>query len=259
MFTWKKVLISSLFFFVQTATMLSTPFILNALIDLVSDINSSIYAGIGFAFLFFIVNALHSISNHSYYYYTLRFQLNVSISLIQVESALQTFLYKKVLKLSSTSRRDKETGEIVNLMSVDVEQLGNGLSWVSYAFCAFLQVSLSTVFLFYFIGISAIVGIISMVVLLPLAIYFTKKMGSAEHELLGIKDDRVKVINELLLGMRVVKYFTWERKFEKKVENYRQKEYSKLLQVGVQYLLKKRFIIQYSIQSRFSFRLLGPF
>jgi hypothetical protein len=36
-----------------------------------------------------------------------------------------------------------------------------------------------------------------------------KKLKKTEEELLEVKDKRVKVINEMLQGIRIVKYFAW--------------------------------------------------
>ena len=43
-----------------------------------------------------------------------------------------------------------------------------------------------------------------------------------------LKDTRIKIMNEILDGMKVLKLYAWEKSFQEKVENIRKKEVKNL-------------------------------
>jgi ATP-binding cassette, subfamily C (CFTR/MRP), member 10 len=68
---------------------------------------------------------------------------------------------------------------------------------------------------------------------LPISIYCSKKFSDSEEGMMTHKDERVKVVNEMLLGIRVVKFFTWESEFKEKIDGIRSEECRELRNAGI--------------------------
>lgn len=63
-----------------------------------------------------------------------------------------------------------------------------------------------------------------MIALIPINAVISTKMKTVMIEQMKRKDERIKMINELLGGIKVLKLYAWEPCFEDKVEEVRVKE-----------------------------------
>jgi ABC-type multidrug transport system fused ATPase/permease subunit len=65
-----------------------------------------------------------------------------------------------------------------------------------------------------------------MIVMIPLNTWIAKKQAELNRAIMKIKDERSNVMDEVLQGIRIIKYFAWERSFKKKVSEVREREVS---------------------------------
>ena len=93
------------------------PNILGSIIEYVENENGDDYAWkvYYFAGLLFATNMVISICNGQYFN-------KMWVISMKLRTALNSAIYQKALKLSSTARKESTIGEIVNLMSVDVQR-----------------------------------------------------------------------------------------------------------------------------------------
>jgi hypothetical protein len=63
-----------------------------------------------------------------------------------------------------------------------------------------------------------------LVITLPLAAMIGKRFGIFRGQIQAQGDKRLKLTNELLQGIRIVKYYAWEHAFQANIESYRVKE-----------------------------------
>jgi hypothetical protein len=61
------------------------------------------------------------------------------------------------------------------------------------------------------IGWAGVAGAALMLLCLPLQMYMAKEQGVARREMIQHSDERVKKVNEVLQGIRVIKYNSWEK------------------------------------------------
>ncbi|CAB3401241.1 unnamed protein product [Caenorhabditis bovis] len=83
------------------------------------------------------------------------------------------------------------------------------------------------------LGEAAIAGIIIMLLFIPLNYFTSKFIKSSQTSRMKVKDERTKLSNELLNGIKVVKLYAWEEKFEKKINELRLKEVRMLRNVCI--------------------------
>jgi len=74
------------------------------------------------------------------------------------------------------------------------------------------------------LGTSALVGLGVMIILVPAQGFIASRLGRLRHALLAKTDQRVRIVNEILQGIRVIKYYAWEGRFAETVEDIRTKE-----------------------------------
>jgi ABC-type multidrug transport system fused ATPase/permease subunit len=66
-------------------------------------------------------------------------------------------------------------------------------------------------------GNAALFGLTVMIFSIPVHHYMGKKYNRVQERLMSARDRRTELLNELLHGIRMVKAFAWERKWEEKI------------------------------------------
>ncbi|KAI9257101.1 hypothetical protein EDC94DRAFT_615397 [Helicostylum pulchrum] len=134
-------------------------------------------------------------------------------------------------------------GKITNLMSVDADKLADITCYIFMVYNAPLEVFVALFYLYSLLGSAALVGASVMCVCFPITGLLTKKMSKNYTALTTARDKRNDLINELLQGIRMIKYFAWENNWKEKVLEARREEIKKLIDtiiidvlVGVIYL-----------------------
>ncbi|CEF61191.1 ATP-binding cassette sub-family C member 8 [Strongyloides ratti] len=193
------------------------PFLLKLMIDFVSDPKSSLWLGIFYGMLMFTVSEIRSFCINFYFY--IMFRLGTKI-----QTTLTSAVYKKTLKLSNVARRDKTVGEIVNIMAIDIERFQLITSQIQQFWSSPFQIILALIFLFNTLGYAAIAGSIVMFAFVPINYFSSVLIRKHQIAQMKYKDERVKMCNEVLNGMKVVKLYAWEIPMSKIIEDIREKE-----------------------------------
>jgi ABC-type multidrug transport system fused ATPase/permease subunit len=128
------------------------------------------------------------------------------------------------LRLSSSGRKEFSNGEIVNVMSVDSQRVIEFFVMVNTFWSTPLQISIALILLWQQLGMATLAGMIFMIILLPLNGCITTRMKTIQTLLMKEKDKRVKLMSEILNGVKVLKFYAWENSFSHRVMGYRQKE-----------------------------------
>ncbi|VDD89505.1 unnamed protein product [Enterobius vermicularis] len=140
--------------------------------------------------------------------------VGISISLFMFFVALFQSL---ALSLSNSARKNRTVGEIVNLMSVDTQRFQDMTSFVLLFGSAPLQVLLSIYFLWRLLGVAVFAGLFVLTGLIPLNALLAYKMRTAQVEQMKHKDERLKLMSEILNGIKVLKFYAWEKSMQKMV------------------------------------------
>ncbi len=221
------VLLSLIFRFAET-------FVLYWLIEFVDDAQAytktreqpNSQLGYWYAAMLFVLTILTTFCNQHLYYLGTRIESHI----IQM---LQHFTFKKSLRLSSKARQEHSQGEIVNLISVDVFRVSEICEVVHSTWSIPITVLVSMGLNFLYFGWSTLAGVAAVIALVPLSTWLGSKLAAIEESINETKDERVKYMNELLQGIRVIKYFCWEDKKRDQVQEKRDLEFSKLKKSAV--------------------------
>ena len=83
---------------------------------------------------------------------------------------------------------------------------------------------IGTIFLYDMLGVSCLFGLLVTCLFLPLNHFAGKVIVNAQDNLMKARDERVSLMNEVLGGIRMIKFMAWERSFESRVHKIRRKE-----------------------------------
>ncbi|XP_057633187.1 ATP-binding cassette sub-family C member 2 [Chionomys nivalis] len=211
--------------FIHDILMFLNPQLLKFLIAFVSDPGTYAWVGFVSAILMFIVSLIQSFCLQSYF--QLCFVLGMS-----VRTTVMASVYKKALKQSNLARRQYTVGETVNLMSVDAQKLMDVTNYFQLTWSTILQIVLSIFFLWRELGPSVLAGVGVMVLLIPVNAVLATKNRKIQVKNMKYKDKRLKIMNEILSGIKILKYFAWEPSFRDQVLSLRKKELKNLVLYG---------------------------
>ncbi|KAF1745727.1 hypothetical protein GCK72_022174 [Caenorhabditis remanei] len=193
------------------------PELLRQLISFIEDKSQPMWIGVSIALLMFLSSLIQSMILHQYFHEMFRLGMNI-------RSVLTSAVYTKTLNLSNEARKGKTTGAIVNLMSVDIQRIQDMTTFIMLFWSAPLQILLSLYFLWKLLGVSVLAGFIILILLIPFNSWISVKMRNCQMEQMKYKDERIKMMSEILNGMKVLKLYSWEKSMEKMVLEVREKE-----------------------------------
>lgn len=153
------------------------------------------------------------------------------------------------MRLSNEARREKTVGEIVNMMAIDVERFQIMTMFIQQIWSCPLQarspsldlfqsqILLSLAYLCSMLGLAAVPGVVVMVLLVPFNIYTSVFIKRWQVQQMRVKDERTKMCNEVLNGikvfywksidekdLKVIKLYAWEEPMRDLIEKLRQRE-----------------------------------
>ncbi|XP_055919617.1 multidrug resistance-associated protein 1-like isoform X7 [Eupeodes corollae] len=175
------------------------------------------WKGIFYAVLLFICAAVQTFFLSQY------FQKMYIVGL-RIRTALINAIYRKALIISNSAKKESTVGEIVNLMAVDAQRFMELTTYLNMLWSAPLQIILALYFLWNLLGISVLAGLAVMIILIPINGVIANRIKILQVKQMKYKDDRVKLMNEVLGGIKVLKLYAWEPSFEEQVLEIRDKE-----------------------------------
>uniref|UniRef100_A0A673LQK9 Canalicular multispecific organic anion transporter 1-like n=1 Tax=Sinocyclocheilus rhinocerous TaxID=307959 RepID=A0A673LQK9_9TELE len=216
--TFKGVLLESAFFkLIQDLLSFASPQLLKLMISFTQDKSSQAWTGYLYAVLLLVVAFLQSVILQQYFQ-------RCFILGMKVRTALMAAVYKKALVVSNDSRKESTAGEIVNLMSADAQRFNDVTNFIHLLWSCPLQIALAIAFLWIELGPSVLAGLLVMVLMVPINGWLATKSRGFQMENMKFKDKRMKIVNDILNGIKVLKYYAWESSFEAQVQEIREQE-----------------------------------
>ncbi|XP_037610528.1 canalicular multispecific organic anion transporter 2 isoform X4 [Sebastes umbrosus] len=210
-------LIGSAFKLMQDVITFVNPQLLRMLISFTKQKGAPDWWGYSLAFLMFFTAFLQTLILHHHFQYCFVTGMNVRTAIIGA-------IYRKALVITNAAKRSSTVGEVVNLMSVDAQRFMDLTTFLNMLWSAPLQIMLALYFLWQNLGPSVLAGVAVMVMLIPLNAVIAMKTRAYQVEQMQYKDSRIKLMNEILNGIKVLKLYAWENSFKEKVLAIRQKE-----------------------------------
>jgi ATP-binding cassette, subfamily C (CFTR/MRP), member 1 len=193
------------------------PYFLNRIIYFLDDPSQPLSMGLTFVALLFLSNLIMSLCLRQYFYRCFRVGM-------RLRSAVIASVFSKALMISSGVLSRRSVGEITNLMSVDSTRLQNLVSYLHAVWFTFLQMTLALYFLWQQVGVACLGGVTMIIIAIPVTQRISSYLKDIQkvchpplflllsrlaldlyfQELSAVRDERVKLSNEVLGSMKVV-------------------------------------------------------
>ncbi|XP_043823514.1 cystic fibrosis transmembrane conductance regulator [Dromiciops gliroides] len=143
---------------------------------------------------------------------------------MQMRIALFSLIYKKTLKLSSRVLDKISTGQLISLLSNNLNKFDEGLALAHFVWIGPLQVVLLMGLLWDLLQASAFCGLAFLIVLALFQAWLGQMMMKYRERRAGKINERLVITSEMIDNIQSVKAYCWEEAMEKMIENLRQTE-----------------------------------
>ncbi|XP_031409081.1 cystic fibrosis transmembrane conductance regulator isoform X2 [Meleagris gallopavo] len=143
---------------------------------------------------------------------------------MQIRIALFSLIYKKTLKLSSKVLDKISTGQLVSLLSNNLNKFDEGLALAHFVWIAPLQVALLMGLLWDMLQASAFAGLAFLIVMAFFQAWLGQMMMKYRDRRAGKINERLVITSEIIENIQSVKAYCWEDAMEKMIESLRETE-----------------------------------
>lgn len=146
---------------------------------------------------------------------------------LRLTTQVSTLLYSKTLRrqqMADVAGEGKGSNQVVTLFLVDLQRVVAVSFHLFAAITTPLELLLGGYFAYRVIGISAVAGLGTTVMLMPFIGLLSRAFARANELLMSARDSRMGLLNEVFLGIRMIKSQAWEDTFQTRVNKLRKKE-----------------------------------
>ncbi|KAM9770720.1 ATP-binding cassette sub-family C member 10 [Menidia menidia] len=197
------------------------PLLLSSLVNFMEENGAPVSRGVWCVLGLFATTLFSAVLQNVYAF-------EVSKVALAARGALVSTVYGKALRVSSCSLAGSSLGEVVNLMSADADRVVNFLNSFHELWSLPFRFAVTLYLLYLQVGVAFLGGLGVALVLVPFNKFLASRILSHNEEMLQFKDSRVKLMTEILFGIRVIKFYNWEAHFARMVADCRKQELSHL-------------------------------
>uniref|UniRef100_A0A3Q1HYV3 Multidrug resistance-associated protein 4 n=1 Tax=Anabas testudineus TaxID=64144 RepID=A0A3Q1HYV3_ANATE len=183
---------------------------------------TALYETLGYAAALSLCTIGLAVLHHLYFYHVQRAGMKIRVAMCHM-------IYNKALRLSSSAMGKTTTGQIVNLLSNDVNRFDEVTIFLHFLWVGPLQAAAVVGLLWAEIGPSCLAGMVVLMFLMPLQTMFGRLFSKFRSKTAVLTDSRIRTMNEVVSGMRIIKMYAWEKSFAALVSEVRRKEISKIM------------------------------
>jgi len=119
----------------------------------------------------------------------------------------------QALRLNHSAFGKTTVGTILNLISNDVSRLDEFCIICNNIIVAPLQVLAGMIVCYHFVGFYCLIGLATLLAFIPLNSVVGRSFFAIRTRVAVLSDNRIKIMSEIIKGMRVLKMYAWEKHF----------------------------------------------
>ncbi|XP_041637493.1 multidrug resistance-associated protein 4 [Cheilinus undulatus] len=223
---WKPYAVLGFFTLIEEVIKVIQPVILGKMIEYFEnydpDNQKALNEAFGYATAMSVCTIGLALLHHLYFYHVQRTGMKIRVAMCHM-------IYKKALCLSSSAMGKTTTGQIVNLLSNDVNRFDDVTIFLHFLWVGPLQAAAVVGLLWVEIGASCLAGMVVLMFLMPMQTLFGRLFSKFRTKTAVLTDSRIRTMNEVVSGIRIIKMYAWEKPFSALVTEVRRKEISKIM------------------------------
>ena len=195
----------------------AVPKIFHHFLDLLETDNYKLWHALLFCVALYVMELLRACTGNFNYWVLFR-------SEVGIRAGLMGAMYNKSLVLAGSSREKFSLGKAVSLMSSDIMRLDTAWYYVHFFWTSPLVFILSLGLLATIIHKAVWVSIAIIGIFFPLQVIMVYMVYRYRTRANEISDRRLKLLQEVISGIRVIKYHAWEDVFQQRIQVLRNEE-----------------------------------
>ncbi len=232
----------------RTPLALSGPLLMRALLQNIAVLPlhpELLWPTLGLAFLLSLAVISEAVLVQHFFYYALK-------GWGRIANGLNMRVFRHSLRITRSAQQTTQSGDMVNHMASDSEGMAEAAFFVPEITDSLLLVAGALTLLFTLLGPAAFAAVATLLIMLPITRAAARRFARYDSELWKHRDDRVTLMSQVLAGIRIVKYFAWERSMTAEVDGLRAQEinsYVKLVRaesLGVMLFLSTSTLVAFS-------------
>lgn len=165
------------------------------------------------------MSALYTFTHHQYFFGVMHMGMKLRV-------AHCALIYRKALTLSNKALGESTIGQMVNLLSNDVNRLDLSCFFIHYLWVGPLQFSIVMYLTWQAVGNATFVGGALILLFVPFQSWIGKKFSELRAETAKKTDVRIRIMSEIIQGIKVIKMYAWEGSFANLIAEARKAEIS---------------------------------
>ncbi|CAF1143852.1 unnamed protein product [Adineta ricciae] len=222
----EKIIAGGLTKFVHDLLQLAGPLVLKLFLKFFTDPTKPKWLGVFYALSLSTIVFCQVIFLRTYFY-------SQFIVGLRFRSAICGLVYRKTLKLSNASKHETTTGEIINLMAIDASRFADITTHLHMLWSGPFQITIILILLYKEMQLAIVPGLVLLFLMIPINLFLQKILKRLASEQMKVKDERIKIMNEILNGIRVLKLYAWEMAFIRTITRIREQELKYIRQSAI--------------------------
>jgi ABC-type multidrug transport system fused ATPase/permease subunit len=140
---------------------------------------------------------------------------------VRCRAALNDLIYEKAIRQERSAHQQISSGFIVNLVGTDTLRIATFSGFMHSAWHHPLQLIVAIYLLYYLLGMSALIGSSTLLLVLVISILVSREQTRIRRELSRISDRRVGLTHESLVHIKAAKFQGWEENLTEKISTLR--------------------------------------
>ncbi|XP_065776550.1 ATP-binding cassette sub-family C member 11 isoform X2 [Muntiacus reevesi] len=202
------------------ASVLGPMLLIPRILEYAENPSGDVAYGVGLCLALYFTECLKSLSMCSCWVVNQR-------TAIRFRAAVFSFAFEKLMQFKSLTHITM--GEAISFFTSDINCLYEGVYYGPLAVLTGLLLISCTITSCLILGPSALIATLCYLLILPLQVFLTRKSVETQNHTSEVSDQRIRVTNEVLTSIKLIKMYSWEKPFTKVIKDLRKKE-TKLLE-----------------------------
>ncbi|QRW04429.1 ABC transporter [Ceratobasidium sp. AG-Ba] len=130
----------------------------------------------------------------------------------------------KESKKAANEMAGADVGKIVSLVSTDSMRVARFVSTVQFVYDTPLSIIIASIMLYNLMGWTAFTGYVAILIALPINDVLVRRTSGLLRGISAIRDKRMRAMNEVILGIKFIKYSAWETRWMNRILAAREDE-----------------------------------